>query len=106
MFKQRVSPEDMFLGIAPLRHGGTGCSAALVLKVELPETKLAEIDLDVKPMVARLQTPRFRLRAHLPEQVDDKSGDAKWDAAKHVLTVTLPIVREGFAQASRADDLD
>jgi hypothetical protein len=42
----------------------------------------------------------------LPEPVDDKAGDAKWDAAKHVLSVTLPIVREGFAQASRADDLD
>ena len=35
-----------------------------------------------------------KLRADLPERVDDKAGTAKWDATKSILSVTLPIVRD------------
>ena len=119
-YKQRVSPEDMFLGIDPLRHAGTACSDAIVLKVrvsrgtralpalrtpthmqhyhnprhplrhapsrlscvhaspharlqvELPGTRLEQIDLDVRPTFAKVSAPRFKLRVHLPEKVDEK----------------------------------
>ena len=50
IFKQKVTPEDLYLGVDPLRHAGISCSDELVLKVTLPETKLSEIDLDVRPL--------------------------------------------------------
>ena len=93
-FKQNVTPEDYFLGVDPLRHPGISCSDELVLKVTLPETKLAEIDLDVRPTFVRLGTPRYKLKVHLAEKVDDAKGNAKWDGDKAVLTVTLPIIHE------------
>ncbi len=125
-YKQRVSPEDMFLGIDPLRHAGTACSDAIVLKVrvshetralpalrtpthprryhkhpatpsgprpladivltrapphaarqvELPGTRLDQVDLDVRPTFAKVSAPKFKLRVHLPEKVDEKRRES------------------------------
>jgi len=106
VFKQNVRPEDMFLGIDPLRHEGV--RDELLLKVQLPGTKLADIDLDVRPTFVRLQAPQYKLKAYLPEQVDDQRGGAKWDASKELLTVTLPVVGNFDAKlpTSSANDLD
>lgn len=108
VFKQRVSPEDMFLGIDPVRHEGTACADDIVLKVELPGTKLADIDLDVRPTFVRLQAPKYKLKAYLPETVNEQRGNAKWDADKELLTVTLPVVPQldGKLQTSISDELD
>ena len=108
VFKQNVRPEDQFLGIDPLRHAGVSCSDALVLKVQLPDTKLKDIDLDVRPTFVRVSAPKFKLRAQLGERVDEKKGNAKWDADKCQLSVTLPIIHD-FDQkmtVSKSDDLD
>ena len=94
VFKQNVTPEDYFLGVDPLRHPGISCSDELVLKVTLPETKLADIDLDVRPTFVRLGAPRYKLKVHLGERVDDAKGNAKWDAEKSLLTVSLPILHD------------
>ncbi|KAL1507553.1 hypothetical protein AB1Y20_007173 [Prymnesium parvum] len=108
VFKQNVTPEDFFLGVDPLRHAGVACSDALVLKLQLPGAKMAEIDLDVRPTCVRLSAPKHKAKVHLPERVDEQKGTAKWDAEKHVLTVTLPIKHdwESKLQTSAADDLD
>jgi HSP20 family molecular chaperone IbpA len=109
IFKQNVTPEDYFLGVDPLRHGGIACSDELVLKVTLPETKLTDIDLDVRPTFVRLGAPKYKLKVQLPEKVDDARGNAKWDAATAVLTVTLPIVGDFDAKlvtTSASNELD
>ena len=77
VYKQKVSPEDMFLGVDPLRHPGISMSDEIVLKVTLPETKLAEIDLDVRPTFVRITAPKWRLKAQLAETVDENKGNAK-----------------------------
>ena len=77
VFKQNVTPEDMYLGVDPLRNPGVACSDELVLKVKLPETKLADIDLDVRPTFVRLGAPRDKLKVHLAERVDENKGNAK-----------------------------
>ena len=77
VYKQKVSPEDMFLGVDPLRHPGISMSDEIVLKVTLPETKLAEIDLDVRPTFVRITAPKYRLKAQLAETVDENKGNAK-----------------------------
>ena len=94
VFKQNVTPEDFFLGMDPVRHQGISCSDALVLKVVLPETKLADIDLDVRPTFVRVGAPKWKLKAALGERVDETKGNAKWDADKATLTVTLPIIHD------------
>jgi len=108
VFKQSVSAEDMFLGIDPLRNAGVACSDALVLKVQLPDTKLSEIDLDVRPTFVRVLAPSYRLKAYLPERVDEQKGDAKWDAAKGQLTVTLPVISsfDSKMPVSSSNELD
>ena len=108
VFKQNVSPEDMFLGIDPLRNPGVAMSDELTLRVKLPGTKLADIELDVRSTFVRVGAPKFRLKAYLPEQVDEQKGNAKWDAEKAELKVTLPIIHDWDAKAavSSANDLD
>merc|ERR1711924_567105 len=68
VFKQKVSPEDFFLGMDPVRHQGISCSDELVLKVILPDTKLADIDLDVRPTLVRVNAPKYKLKAALVER--------------------------------------
>jgi len=108
VFKQNVTPEDYFLGVDPLRHPGVSCSDALVIKVSLPDTKLADIDLDVRPTFVRLGAPKYKVKIHLGEKVDDQKGNAKWDKEASVLTVTLPIIHDWDSKLSTsvADELD
>ena len=108
VFKQNVTPEDFFLGVDPLRHGGIACSDELVLKVTLPDTKLSDIDLDVRPNFVRVGAPRYKLKAQLSERVDESKGNAKWDAERFLLTVSMPIVHdyEGKLATSSANELD
>merc|ERR1719473_1083214 len=70
VFKQKVSPEDMYLGMDPVRHPGISCSDELVLKITLPETKLADIDLDVRPTFVRVLAPKFKAKINLGERVE------------------------------------
>ena len=107
VYKQSVSPEDMFLGVDPERHPGVSCSDALLLKVLLPGTKLADIELDVRATFVRVQAPKLKLKAWLPEKVDATKGNAKWDGDKETLVVTLPIVHEGlYGSVSASNEMD
>lgn len=92
VYKQRVSPQDMFLGIDPTRNPGTASCEDLVLRIQLPETQGSELDLDVKRTKLTLRTPKHKLRVHLPKPVDHERGAAKWISDKCVLEVTLPVV--------------
>ena len=108
VFKQKVSPEDMFLGVDPLRHPGISMSDELVLKVTLPDTKLPEIDLDVRPTFVRILAPKYKLKCQLGETVDENKGNAKWDAEKSLLTVTLPIIHDWDSKlaTSNSNEID
>ena len=108
VFKQNVTPEDFFLGVDPVRHQGISCSDEVVLKVQLPGAKLAEIDLDVRPTFARISAPQWKLKAQFPDRVDETKGKAQWDADKEMLTVTLPIIHDLDTKltTSAADEID
>mmetsp|Transcript_2500 Transcript_2500/g.4201 ORF Transcript_2500/g.4201 Transcript_2500/m.4201 type:complete len:150 (-) Transcript_2500:197-646(-) len=47
MFKQHVGTEDIYLGLSDRDPSSTHCDSLLV-KVQLPNTKFANVDLDVK----------------------------------------------------------
>ena len=108
IYKQNVSPEDMFLGIDPLRHAGVSCSDAIVLVVRLPGSKLSEINLDVRSNRVKVDSPRWRLRVFLPDKVDEHSGKAQWDSKVEELQISLPMVRELESQlpVSSLGDID
>lgn len=93
IFKQAVTTEDMFLQMGNKTPSSVCCEDMLV-KITLPDTKLADVDLDVKDKYLACRTPTYKLGLHLPHPVDSKNGKAQWDGTKELLTVTLRIVRE------------
>ena len=102
VFKQNVTPEDFFLGVDPVRHPGISCSDELVLKVTLPETKLADIDLDVRPTFVRVSAPKYKLKAQLGERVDENKGNAKVRLIMLERVIARVRANEQPAQCARA----
>ena len=66
----------------------------LLVKVELPElSSAADIDLDITERRLELthEGARYQLSLPLPFPVLSEQGSAKFDKAKHILSVTLPV---------------
>eukprot|EP00879_Flechtneria_rotunda_P025079 GHRR01026623.1.p1 GENE.GHRR01026623.1~~GHRR01026623.1.p1 ORF type:complete len:190 (+),score=46.08 GHRR01026623.1:125-694(+) len=95
-YKQSVSTSDNYLGMSG-KDPSSSCCEDLMVKVALPEAaSAAELELDITATHLRLLSARYKLSTHLPHKVDSDHGRAKWDSKQKVLTVSLPIIREGF----------
>jgi len=92
-YKQSVSAEDVFLGMGDKSPASEDCEA-MVVKVHFPGCKLSELELNVTQQKFVAESRELKLSTFLPLPVKHKKGDAKWDAAKSVLSVTLPIDRD------------
>ena len=92
-FKQHVGTEDVSLGMSERTPSSAHCDA-VVVRVDLPGDKIADIDLDVTEDRIVVASAAHRLATYLPFRVRHKDGNAKWDAAKCVLTVTLPLQKD------------
>lgn len=95
VYKQNVTSEDMFLGMSDVDPSSNSCNF-VVLKIKFPGDKLKDIDLDVTQTRIVAQSPTHRLSTYLPHPVKHKDGNAKWDAKRETLIVTLPIIREDW----------
>ncbi|KAK7503781.1 hypothetical protein BaRGS_00004904 [Batillaria attramentaria] len=93
VYKQAVSSEDMFLQMGNKTPLTSSCED-MVVKISLPDTKMADVELDVKQKFLDCRTPKFKLGLHLPHPVDHKQGKAQWDAKTETLVVTLRMTRE------------
>eukprot|EP00794_Sanderia_malayensis_P007318 gene7318-8136_t len=93
LFKQKVTTDDVFLGMTG-KNQSTACCEDLLVRVQLPNTERQEIDLDVQDTFLSCRSPKFRLALHLPSKVDSKNGKADWDRNKQILAITLPLKRE------------
>ncbi|XP_052689406.1 dynein axonemal assembly factor 6-like [Crassostrea angulata] len=93
VFKQAVSSEDMFLQMGNKTPSTASCED-MVIKIKLPDTKAADLTLDVKTKFLDLRTPKYKLGLHLPHPVNHKTGKAQWDGDKNILNVTLRMQRE------------
>eukprot|EP00741_Cyanophora_paradoxa_P011013 tig00020553_g10645.t1 len=93
LFRQSVKSEDVFLGMNGKDGSSRHCEELLV-RVTLPDTKYSSIELDTSKTVIRVLCPKYKLRLSLPYPVDHKNGSAKWDAAKCVLSIALPRIRD------------
>ena len=74
------------------KHAGT--EDELVLTISLPNTKSADIDLNVTDERVDCWTSEFALRLHLPKPVVSSQGAALWVTDKEQLRLTLPLKSE------------
>ncbi|CAI9609004.1 unnamed protein product [Staurois parvus] len=93
LFKQRVSSEDLFLGLSR-KDPSTACCEDMVIRIQLPDTKVSDVSLDVKKTHINLCTPKYKLGLHLPHAVNEQSGQAKFLADTGTLELTLPMARD------------
>lgn len=92
MYRQKVGTEDVFLGL-----GGTdpssNCCQEITYKIELPDTRAKDIQLDLNESQMVVQTKDFYLNQHFQYKTDPKLSKAKFIADKGVLELVLPILR-------------
>ncbi|XP_054025412.1 dynein axonemal assembly factor 6 [Dryobates pubescens] len=93
LFKQSVGTEDVFFGMSR-KDPSTACCEDIVVKIKLPETKFADITLDIQDQVLDLRTPQKKLLLHLPYRVDSQNGKARFLSEEETLEVTLRVSRE------------
>lgn len=90
LYKQRVSSDDVFLGIS----GATPSIADspwLLVRIHLPGImRVGEIQLDVRSGQVDLRCTRYRLLLDLPCAVVERDAKAKWYGDRHTLELTLP----------------
>ena len=68
------------------------CTHILVC-IRFPGATMADLDLEVTRQQIIAESSALRLATYLPFPVQEKQGNAKWDARTDTLTVTLPIIR-------------
>lgn len=88
---QHVGTEDIFLGLS---DKDAASNDSILVKIWLPNTKFNQVQLDVKQGQIIVQSPNFVLNKLLPYKVDKDKGKAKFDAAKGLLEVTLPVINK------------
>ncbi|XP_003976563.1 dynein axonemal assembly factor 6 isoform X2 [Takifugu rubripes] len=92
VLKQTLGTEDLFLGLSGKDPSSMSCEALLV-KIKLPDTKAAEVFLEVKDKFLDLRTAKYRLGLHLPQPVHGDRGTARFCGEAQELQVTLPMQR-------------
>jgi len=92
-YKQAVGTEDTFLGLSDKSPASSDCTH-IVIKIHFPGATMKDLDLDVTKNRIKAESRSLRLFTYLPVSVDKDKGSAKFDKAKEVLTVELPIIEE------------
>eukprot|EP01028_Stygiella_incarcerata_P006868 TRINITY_DN2794_c0_g1_i1.p1 TRINITY_DN2794_c0_g1~~TRINITY_DN2794_c0_g1_i1.p1 ORF type:complete len:217 (-),score=72.61 TRINITY_DN2794_c0_g1_i1:67-630(-) len=91
VYTQRVTTEDVYLGIDYEKDPGVGSSDGMIVKVQLPGAKASQMALDVGPSSMQLTTQKHKLTIPFPRRVKDKEGKAQWDGKTETLKITLPF---------------
>ena len=95
IYKQNVRTEDVYLGMSGLNPGSGDCQI-IKIKIQLPGTKLPEIQCDITPKCLTLQTPVFYLQHYFANEVKDKDANAKWVSDIEELHLDIPVVKKDF----------
>ncbi len=90
-YKQMIGTEDTFLGMSGKSPSTADCTH-IVVKVHFPGSTMKDLDLDVTKNRIRAESKDLKLFTYLPVNVYHDKGKAQFDAKKHVLSVTLPII--------------
>ncbi|KAM4696481.1 dynein axonemal assembly factor 6 [Rhinophrynus dorsalis] len=93
LFKQRVGTEDIFLGMTR-KDVSTACCEEILVRIQLPGTKVSDVSLHVRSKFLDLRTPKYKLGLHLPHPVDAVNGKARFVSDAETLEVTLSMPRD------------
>ncbi|KAM5146068.1 dynein axonemal assembly factor 6 [Mantella aurantiaca] len=83
----------MFLGLSR-KDPSSACCEDMVIRIQLPDTKVSDVSLDVRKKYINLCSPKYKLGLHLPHAVNETSGKAKFLAETGTLELMLPMVRD------------
>ena len=95
LFKQTVGAEDVYFGLSGKDNSSNSCDE-LSIRIKLPNTTLKEISVEVKQQSIHLNCPKYVLNHILPYSVEKDKSNAKWDKAKCLLTISLPIIKKSI----------
>lgn len=90
IYKQTVSPEDIYLPLSNKTPATNSCEE-ICIEIQLPN-ETVDVDqmvLDIRDDRVDLQTPIYRLNVPFPKQIDPDHGKAEWNSLKKMLTLTL-----------------
>jgi hypothetical protein len=93
LLRQDLGAQDMYLNLGDRDPGSDHCDT-LVVKVQMPDTELKNISLEVLDDRILIQAPKYRLNVALPHKVKKDDGKAEWEKLKATLKITLPIQQE------------
>lgn len=90
LYQERVSAEDVYLGVDFTRDHSSASSDGVVVWVELPGMKqLSDIAVRVEPYELVVSAGEYFLRAPLPRKVVGGAADAQWNATEAKLVVRM-----------------
>lgn len=92
IYKQTVSPEDIYLPLSNKTPATTSCEE-ICIEIQLPNETVDynRMVLDVRDTSVDLQTPIYRLNIPFSQPIDPDHGKAEWNDAKKMLTLTLRL---------------
>merc|ERR1739848_395438 len=80
LLRQDIGATDMYLNLGDRDPGSDHCDQ-LVVKVQMPDTELKNITLEVLEDRLLVQSPKYRLNLALPHRVKKDDGPPGPDAA-------------------------
>lgn len=95
IYKQAVTPEDIYLQMAAKTSATASCEE-MCIEISMPD-EIVEIDrmqLDVASDSIELQTSIYHLKLPLVQPIDPDRGKAMWDNENKTLKLTLRMKRE------------
>lgn len=90
VYKQTVSPEDIYLPLST-KTPATKCCEEICLEIHLTNETVGidQMELDICETGVDLQTPIYHLSVPFPKRIDPDQGKAEWHHDKKLLTLTL-----------------
>lgn len=95
VYKQSITPEDIYLQMGNKTTATASCEE-MCLEILMPQETVSidRMQLDVTPDEIDLQTPIYRLKLPLVQQINPDHGKASWDANEKILRLTVRMKRE------------
>lgn len=93
LYRQRVGTEDVFLGLSGVDPSSNHCQE-IFYKIELPDTNLKDIQIDLNDKQMVLQTKKYYLAQYFQYKTDYKKAKAEFVSDKGILKLSLPVIRE------------
>lgn len=95
IYKQSVSPEDIYLHIGNKTAATSSCEQMCIeILMQNENVGIDQMELEVNPNWIDLKTPVYRLKLPLVQTIDPDFGNAKWDSEQKILRLYLVMKRE------------